>query len=107
MDEEFIMVLTTIDSEEKAKKISENIVEQDLAACVQVYGPIKSTYKWEGEMTSSEEWMCFIKTKKDVYDVLEDKIRQIHDYENPEIVALPITDGSGKYLDWLDENIQN
>ncbi len=105
MSEKYIMVLTTTSSEEEAQEISERLIKQGLAACVQTYGPIKSTYLWEGEINRSEEWMCFMKTKEDVYDSLESKIKEIHSYETPEIVAIPILDGNKDYLEWIDENV--
>jgi len=105
MDRDYVMVLTTTVSEEEAEKISEELIEQNLGACVQVYGPIKSTYSWKGEVERSEEWMCFIKTSSDKFSEVEEKIKQVHSYEDPEIIALPIIDGSQEYLKWVDENL--
>ncbi len=105
MSEKYIMALTTTSSEEEAQEISERLVKQGLAACAQVYGPIRSTYLWEGKINKDEEWMCFMKTKEDVYDSLESKIKEIHSYETPEIIAIPILAGNQDYLDWIDENI--
>ncbi len=105
MDGEYIVVLTTTGSEEEAEKVSEELIEQNLGACVQVYGPIKSTYPWKGQIESSEEWMCFIKTSSDKFSAVEEKIKEIHSYENPEIIALPIINGSQEYLEWVDENL--
>lgn len=107
IDEDYIMVLTTTGSEHKAEEISKELVEQELSACVQVYGPIKSTYSWKGEVTSGEEWVCLVKTHRDFYESLESKLKEIHSYENPEIVALPIIDGSEDYLDWIDDNVKD
>ncbi len=105
MNPDYVMVLTTTGSEEEAEKISEELIEQNLGACVQVYGPIKSMYSWEGKIERSEEWMCFVKTSSDKFSKIEDKIKEVHSYENPEIIALPIIDGSQEYLKWLDENL--
>jgi len=105
MDRDYVMVLTTTGSEEEAEKISEELIEQNIGACVQVYGPIKSTYTWEGKMERSEEWMCFVKTSFDKFSEVEKKIKEVHSYENPEIIALPIIDGSQEYLKWIYENL--
>jgi len=105
MGRKYIMVLTTTGSEEEAEKISGELIEQNLGACVQVYGPIKSTYSWDGEIERSEEWMCFIKTSSDKFSDVEEKIKEVHSYENPEIIALPIIDGNQEYLKWVDENL--
>ncbi|MFW5945883.1 MAG: divalent-cation tolerance protein CutA [Candidatus Natronoplasma sp.] len=106
MDQEFVMILTTIGSEHEAEKISKKLIEQNLSACVQVYGPIKSTYLWEGELVEDEEWMCFLKTRSDRFEDVEQKIKDIHSYENPEIIALPIIQGSEEYLGWVDEMVR-
>lgn len=106
MDLEYMMVLTTTESEEEADKISECLVEENLGACVQVYGPIKSTYQWEGKVVKSEEWMCFVKTRNEKYGDVEKKIKKIHSYGNPEIIALPIMEASQEYLEWMDENLK-
>ncbi len=105
MEREFLMVLTTTESEEEAEKIAEELIEQNFGACVQIYGPIKSTYSWEGDLVKSEEWMCFVKTRSDKFKAVENKIKELHSYENPEIVAFPITKGSEEYFRWVDENV--
>lgn len=106
MDRKYIMVLTTTESKKEADKIAESLIEENLGACVQVHGPIKSTYRWEGKVVKNEEWMCFVKTRKDKYDDIEKKIKDIHSYENPEIIAFPIIEGSQEYMGWLDENLE-
>ncbi|MEF8832291.1 MAG: divalent-cation tolerance protein CutA [Candidatus Thermoplasmatota archaeon] len=106
MNLKYIMVLTTTESEQEAEKISESLIEENLGACVQVYGPIKSTYQWEGKMVKSEEWMCFVKTRFVKFENLERKIKEIHNYENPEIIAFPIIEGSQEYLGWIDKNLK-
>ncbi len=106
MDRNYMMVLTTTSSEKEAEKISEELIEQNLGACVQVYGPIKSTYSWKGSIEKSEEWMCFIKTRSDKFDDVEKKIKELHSYETPEIIALPIIEASKEYLRWIDENLR-
>ena len=82
------------------------IIEKKLAGCVQILGPIESTYWWIGKIETAKEWMIFIKTKKEVYAELEDFITNLHPYETPEIIAMPIVEGSKKYLKWLNNEIK-
>ena len=102
---EFIQVLTTAGSEEEAERIGAALVERRLAACVQVLGPIASTYRWQGEVETAREWICGAKTEASRYAELEAAIRELHSYEEPEIVATPIVAGSQGYLDWIGENL--
>ena len=100
----FIIVTTTTGRREDAATIARVLVERKLAACVQVQGPIVSTYRWRGAVETAEEWLCQIKSRADLYAAVEETIRSLHSYELPEIVVLPICGGSADYLRWLDEN---
>ncbi|MCL4195505.1 MAG: divalent-cation tolerance protein CutA [Thermoguttaceae bacterium] len=102
---EFIQILTTTASEGDARKIAGALVEERLAACVQVVGPITSTYRWQGAVERAQEFLCFIKTRAEAYSRVEERIRQLHPYEVPEIVALPITAASAAYLAWIDGEV--
>ncbi len=97
----FIQVTTTVDSEEKAVEIAKRLLEQHLAACVQVAGPITSRYWWQGVQETAMEWTCTAKTRKDLFPVVEDAVRAIHPYEVPEITAVEIGAGNDAYLDWI------
>ena len=92
---------TTTESVGEAQDIADQLVEQRLAACVQITGPITSTYRWEGEVNSSQEFMCFIKTRRELTNRVEALVRSLHSYENPEIIVMPIQGGSPAYLDWI------
>ncbi len=96
-----IQVLITIDSQEKARELQRLLVEHRAAACVQVLGPILSTYRWEGQIEDAEEWMCLAKTRAGQYDRLESLVKENHPYSVPEILALPIWTGNREYLDWI------
>ncbi len=102
----YIQVLTTAGSEEEAEAISTGLVERRLAACVQVAGPISSRYRWQGEVETAKEWLCVAKTEASRYEALEAAIRELHSYDEPEIVATPIVAGSAGYLAWLGESLQ-
>jgi periplasmic divalent cation tolerance protein len=100
---EYIQVFTTTESRDDAEMISRDLVEKRLAACAQVLGPITSTYWWKEEIERTEEWLCIVKSRKDLFKELEEAIKSIHPYEVPEIVAAPIVLGSPDYLAWLGQ----
>jgi periplasmic divalent cation tolerance protein len=96
-----IQVVTTTCSKEEAEMIARALVERRLAACVQVVGPLTSTYHWQGRVETAQEFLCIIKTRQSHYLALEDAIRELHSYEVPEILAFQVTSGNRAYLDWL------
>jgi periplasmic divalent cation tolerance protein len=94
-------VITTTDSVEAAEELGRGIVEARLGACVQIVGPIRSVYWWEGDVQSEQEWQCWIKTSVDRLDALTEHIKKNHSYDVPEVIALPIIGGSDDYLSWV------
>ena len=106
MDNEYIQVITTTEKKEDAEKITGVLIEKRLAGCVQIIGPIASTYWLKNNIEKAEEWLCFIKSRGNLYKKIEDCIREIHPYETPEIICLPILEGSKDYLKWLDGELQ-
>jgi periplasmic divalent cation tolerance protein len=102
---EYLQVLTTTGSEDEALAIAAALVERRLAACVQISGPVKSVYRWQGEIENAEEWQCTAKTKASHWDAVEAAIRERHSYDEPEIVGSPIAAGSAGYLLWIDESL--
>jgi periplasmic divalent cation tolerance protein len=106
MEPEYLQVVTTAGSEEEAERISAELVERRLAACVQVLGPIVSRYRWQGEVETAREWMCVAKTERERYPGVEATIRELHSYDEPEIVATPIVAGSKGYLDWIRKSLE-
>jgi periplasmic divalent cation tolerance protein len=98
-----IVVLVTCGSEEEAVKIANALVETHLAACVNLVSPIRSIYRWEGKIWDEKEWLLIIKTQKERFEALEKKVKSLHSYSIPEIISLPIGDGSSPYLNWLEE----
>jgi periplasmic divalent cation tolerance protein len=103
---EHLQVQTTVASEEEAERVAAALVERRLAACVQVVGPIASTYRWQGAIEREQEWICLVKTEASRYPEVEAAIGEIHSYEEPEIIATPIVAGSSGYLDWLSESLR-
>jgi len=94
-------VSTTLQSEEAAAYMAAALVNERLAACVQVLGPLRSTYRWEGAVEQATEWLCLAKTVEARLPALLARVRALHGYAQPEIVATPIADGDPGYLDWV------
>lgn len=97
----WLTVLTTTDSEEKARILARGAVEARLAACVQISAPVTSVYRWQNAVETTEEWQLLLKTTAERYDELQAYIEEAHDYETPEIIALPVLRGSARYLGWV------
>ncbi len=98
----FILVYLTAGNEQEAKKIAETLVTEKLVACVN-YFPINSVYEWKNKLEKTTEFVLICKTKKEKFKSLEKRVRKIHSYENPAIVALDIVDGSKIFLDWIND----
>jgi periplasmic divalent cation tolerance protein len=96
-----IVVLTTCPNEPAAARIARDLVESGLAACATRVGPVHSTYRWQGAIQDEPEVLLVIKTLSTRYSELEMRLKSLHPYEVPEIIALPVTAGSADYLSWL------
>ena len=102
-----ILVLVTCGSRKEAGKIARALVGQRLAACVSEIGvPVASTYRWKGKVESAKEFLLLIKTSKERFAAVRDAIRELHSYEVPEIIVLPIAAGSRVYLDWIAASVK-
>jgi periplasmic divalent cation tolerance protein len=104
--DEYIQVHTTTATREDAQKIADALVERRLAGCVQIVGPIASTYRWQGKIEHAAEWLCVIKSVRRLYIELERAIIAHHPYDTPEIIAVPMAAGSQPYLQWLNQELQ-
>ena len=100
------IILTTAGSEEEARKIARHLVENRLAACVNLIPRAESIYRWQGKVESAWEWLLLIKTTEERYSAVRDAIGEIHSYEVPECVVISIEDGSASYLRWLGEAVK-
>ena len=103
--DQYLQVLTTTATREDAQTIADALVEKRLAGCVQIVGPIVSTFLWQGKIERAEEWLCMIKSEKSFYSRLEQSIKELHTYKTPEIIAVPIVAGSQQYLQWLSHEL--
>ncbi|MGD2183588.1 divalent-cation tolerance protein CutA [Lusitaniella coriacea] len=97
------IVLTTVSSQSEGRAIASALIEAHLAACVSMM-PVHSIYTWQGQVNSDQEWQLAIKTNLALFDPLSAKIKELHSYELPEIIALPIVAGFPPYLNWIAEN---
>jgi len=96
-----IVVLVTASSEEEAERIARTVVEEKLAACVNVLPRVRSFYRWKGEMNDATECLMIAKTRRELFDALEKRVLELHSYEVPEVVALEIEESAVPYLDWI------
>jgi len=106
MQTESIVVMVTCGSEEEALKIARSLVEERLAACVNLFPPVRSIYRWDGKIWDEKEWLLIIKTQQNRFEELEKRVKVLHSYSVPEIIGLPIIEGASSYLEWLKEMTQ-
>jgi len=100
-----IVVLTTCDSETHAEKLAHHLVEQRLAACVNILPNARSIYRWKEQVEDTAEWVLFIKSRRDLFATLRAEIQKLHTYEVPEVIALPVVEGAEAYLGWIDREL--
>ena len=100
-----IVVLTTCKSAEEAAQIARALVEKKLAACVNVMPAVRSFYRWKGAVEDEQESLLVIKSSRGLFDQLRVEIEKLHSYEVPEVIAVPIVDGSEGYLEWLEREL--
>jgi periplasmic divalent cation tolerance protein len=102
---EYIQVSTTTANEAEANKIATALIDQRLAACVQIQGPLCSIYRWQGKVEQSQEWLCTAKTHQALFDQIASAIREQHSYDCPEIIATPLVASDNDYLAWLEQSL--
>jgi periplasmic divalent cation tolerance protein len=100
-------VITTTNNEEAAADLAKGIVGAKLAACVQIVGPIRSIYRWQGNVEDEQEWQCWAKTTTDRLEPLTDYIKANHSYDVPEVIALPVIGGNADYLKWVTDETRS
>jgi periplasmic divalent cation tolerance protein len=100
-----IVILSTCATAEEAGRLARLLVERRLAACVNVVTGIRSYYRWQGSLESAEECLLVVKSSRELFARLREALEQAHSYEVPEIIALPVLDGSPAYLSWMSANL--
>lgn len=101
----FLVVFCTCGTEEEALRLANALVERRLAACANILPPVKSIYRWKSEVQSAAEYLLLIKTTEERFNALRDAIVEMHSYETPEVIGVPIVDGAETYLAWLRESV--
>ena len=104
---EYLLVISTVSSKDEGNAIAQKIVEERLAACVSVSSAVQSFYWWEERIANDQEFILFIKTKVSLFSKLQERVKTLHSYQVPEIIALPVQTGSKDYLDWINLNTQS
>ena len=102
---EYTLIMVTTSSREEAEKIATTLLERKLIACANILGPVSSRFWWQGKIDLAEEYMIFMKTKRELFDQVADSVKQLHSYEVPEIIALPIVEGAKPYLEWINSSL--
>lgn len=100
-----LVIFVTAGSEAEAETIAKALVEEQLAACVNILNPLRSIYRWEGKLADDREWLLIIKTRTERFSAVEARVKALHSYQAPEVIALPIVQGAEGYLRWLLENV--
>ena len=100
-----LLILTTTGSESEAKKIAQLLIERRLAACVNIIPRMHSVYRWKDKVESAEEFLLLIKTRKENESAVQAAIRELHSYDLPECISIPIEGGSAEYLKWMTESL--
>jgi periplasmic divalent cation tolerance protein len=100
---EALVVYITAPNEEEAAKIARAIVEERLAACANIIPAVRSIYSWQGKMEDEKEVLMIVKTRLRLFKALQERVKELHSYTVPEIIALPVVDGSEEYISWLKE----
>jgi periplasmic divalent cation tolerance protein len=98
-----VVIFITAGSMSEAKKIGHALVEEKLAACSNIISPINSIYNWQGKICDDKEALMIFKTKKKLFKQIVKRVEELHSYDVPEIIAMPIIEGSSKYLSWVNE----
>jgi len=101
-----VVVLTTTASRDEGKRIARHLVDTQLAACVNILQPMESVYRWQGQIAEEEESLLLIKSARELFHEIKAEILKIHSYQTPEIICLPIIDGSPNYLQWISDSVK-
>jgi periplasmic divalent cation tolerance protein len=101
-----VVIFVTAGSLAEGKKIARHLVEAKLAACVNISQPIESVYRWEGQIAEEREFLLTIKSTRELFPEIKTEISKLHSYHTPEIICLPIIDGSRNYLQWISDSVK-
>ena len=105
MNINYIVILVTAKDKKEASRIAQGLLEAKLIACANIIGGVQSLFWWDGKIDSSKEVLLVLKTKKSLFKKVAAKVRSLHSYQTPEIIALPMVDGSKDYLNWISSSV--
>ncbi len=106
METSYIIVLVTVANKQEGEKISQKLLDEKLIACANIVGPVSSHFHWGGKVEAAEEFLVLMKSRMDLFEALSLRVKALHSYEVPEVLALPIIGGSKTYLDWLCSSLR-
>ena len=101
-----VVIMVTAGSRRECRKIARHLVEVRLAACVNITQPIESIYRWEGKVANEKEFLMLIKSTRELFPEIKLEISKLHSYHTPEIICLPVIDGSRNYLQWIGDSVK-
>jgi periplasmic divalent cation tolerance protein len=101
----YVIVVVTTTSKQEAEKIAQQLLKERLIACANITGPVSSLFHWSGKLEKAEEYLIFMKSRKDLFEKLTETVKALHSYDVPEILALTVVDGSEAYLGWLESRL--
>ncbi len=101
----YVVVVVTTSSREEANKIVNALLDEKLIACANIFGPVSSSFWWQGKIDKAEEYLVFMKTEAELFEKITSCIKRLHSYEVPEIIALPIVKGFKPYLEWISNTL--
>jgi periplasmic divalent cation tolerance protein len=106
MEKTHIIVLVTAPSKEEAEKIAHSLLNERLIACANIIGPVHSLFWWQDKIDKAQEHIILMKTRKDLFSKLSEKVKSLHSYQIPEIIAMPIVEGFKPYMEWLESSLK-
>ena len=101
-----VVIFVTVGSLREARKIARRLVEATLAACVNITAPVQSIYRWQGKVETAREFLLIIKSVRELFDSIRAEVLKLHSYATPEIICLPIVEGSAEYLQWVEDSVK-
>jgi periplasmic divalent cation tolerance protein len=102
----YVVVFMTVSDKKEALKIVRRLLDERLIACANIVGPVSSLFWWEGKIDEASEFLVIMKSRKDLFKRLSERVKETHSYEVPEVLELPITEGLPSYLEWVSASLQ-